>query len=108
MVICCIFIRYLNNGLYMLQGKYGNNCGDCLVLVTSRPPRPGEVNNRDYQFVTRDELEEEAAAGTLVEHGEFKGHLYGTSAITLKSMINAGYVVILTPHYQVSWVYTVC
>ena len=69
--------------------------------MTSRPPRPGEVNNRDYQFVTRDELEEEAAAGTLVEHGEFKGHLYGTSAITLKSMINAGYVVILTPHYQV-------
>ncbi|KAK8380578.1 hypothetical protein O3P69_016879 [Scylla paramamosain] len=70
------------------------------VPMTSRPPRPGEVNNRDYQFVTRDELEEEAAAGTLVEHGEFKGHLYGTSAITLKSMINAGYVVILTPHYQ--------
>ncbi|XP_050715681.1 MAGUK p55 subfamily member 7-like isoform X4 [Eriocheir sinensis] len=70
------------------------------VPMTSRPPRPGEVNNRDYQFVTREDLEEEAAAGTLVEHGEFKGHLYGTSAITLKSMINAGYVVILTPHYQ--------
>ena len=69
--------------------------------MTSRPPRPGEVNNRDYQFVTRDELEEEATSGTLVEHGEFKGHLYGTSSITLKSMINAGYVVILTPHYQV-------
>lgn len=73
------------------------------ITVTSRPPRPGEVNNRDYQFVTREDLEEEAAAGTLVEHGEFKGHLYGTSAITLKSMINAGYVVILTPHYQVGW-----
>ncbi|XP_047468769.1 MAGUK p55 subfamily member 7-like isoform X2 [Penaeus chinensis] len=70
------------------------------VPMTSRPPRPGEVNNRDYQFVSRDELEEEAANGTLVEHGEFKGHLYGTSSITLKSMINAGYVVIVTPHYQ--------
>ncbi|XP_069998373.1 MAGUK p55 subfamily member 7 isoform X7 [Penaeus vannamei] len=70
------------------------------VPMTSRPPRPGEVNNRDYQFVSREELEEEAANGTLVEHGEFKGHLYGTSSITLKSMINAGYVVIVTPHYQ--------
>lgn len=70
--------------------------------VTSRPRRPGEVNNRDYQFVSRDELEEEASAGTLVEHGEYKGHLYGTSAVTLKSMINAGYVVVITPHYQVS------
>lgn len=70
--------------------------------MTSRPRRPGEVNNRDYQFVSRDELEEEASAGTLVEHGEYKGHLYGTSAVSLKSMINAGYVVVITPHYQVS------
>ena len=70
-------------------------------LVTSRPPRHGEVNNRDYQFVSRDELEDEAASGTLVEHGEFKGHLYGTSSVSLKSMINAGYVVLITPHYQV-------
>ncbi|KAG7163153.1 MAGUK p55 subfamily member 3-like [Homarus americanus] len=68
--------------------------------MTSRPSRHGEVNNRDYQFVTREELEEEAASGTLVEHGEFKGHLYGTSSVTLKSMINAGYVVLVTPHYQ--------
>lgn len=52
--------------------------------------------------MSRDELEEEASAGTLVEHGEYKGHLYGTSAVTLKSMINAGYVVVITPHYQVS------
>ncbi|XP_066987959.1 MAGUK p55 subfamily member 7 isoform X3 [Macrobrachium rosenbergii] len=70
------------------------------IPMTSRPPRPGEVNNRDYQFVSRDELEEEAASGTLVEHGEFKGHLYGTSSVNLKSMINAGYVVLITPHYQ--------
>ncbi|XP_053631225.2 MAGUK p55 subfamily member 7 isoform X1 [Cherax quadricarinatus] len=70
------------------------------IPMTSRPARPGEVNNRDYQFVTREELEEEASAGTLVEHGEFKGHLYGTSSVTLKSLINAGYVVLVTPHYQ--------
>ncbi|KAK7023590.1 MAGUK p55 subfamily member 7 [Halocaridina rubra] len=70
------------------------------VPMTSRPPRHGEVNNKDYQFVSREELEEEAASGTLVEHGEFKGHLYGTSSVSLKSMINAGYVVLITPHYQ--------
>ncbi|XP_064104519.1 MAGUK p55 subfamily member 7-like isoform X3 [Macrobrachium nipponense] len=70
------------------------------IPMTSRPPRHGEINNRDYQFVSRDELEEEAASGTLVEHGEFKGHLYGTSSVNLKSMINAGYVVLITPHYQ--------
>ncbi|XP_069188068.1 MAGUK p55 subfamily member 7 isoform X7 [Procambarus clarkii] len=70
------------------------------IPMTSRPPRLGEVNNRDYQFVTREELDEEANAGTLVEHGEFKGHLYGTSSVTLKSLINAGYVVVVTPHYQ--------
>ncbi|XP_076054291.1 membrane palmitoylated protein 7-like protein metro [Oratosquilla oratoria] len=70
------------------------------VPMTSRPPRTGEVKGHDYHFVSRDQLEEEASSGTLVEHGEYKGHLYGTSANHLKSFINAGYVCILTPHYQ--------
>ena len=72
--------------------------------MTSRPPRPGEQNGVDYQFVTRERLEEEASSGTLVEHGEYKGHLYGTSANDLKSLINAGYVCIVNPHYQVSFI----
>ncbi|KAF2358044.1 L27 domain C-terminal [Trinorchestia longiramus] len=70
------------------------------VPMTSRPPRAGEVNGRDYQFVTRDKLHELAEAGQLVEHGEYRGHMYGTPMEDIRTLINAGYVVVVNPHYQ--------
>lgn len=71
------------------------------MVVTSRPPRPGEVNGHDYQFVERSTLTALAEAGQLVEHGEYRGHMYGTPLEDIKALINAGYVVIVNPHYQV-------
>ncbi|XP_018021718.1 MAGUK p55 subfamily member 7 [Hyalella azteca] len=70
------------------------------VPMTSRPPRAGEVNGRDYQFVTREKLNELAEVGQLVEHGEYKGHMYGTPLEDIKTLMNAGYVVVVNPHYQ--------
>uniref|UniRef100_A0A2P2I157 MAGUK p55 subfamily member 7-like n=2 Tax=Hirondellea gigas TaxID=1518452 RepID=A0A2P2I157_9CRUS len=70
------------------------------VPMTSRPPRPGEVDGRDYQFVDRSKLHELAEAGQLVEHGEYKGHMYGTPLEDVRTLVNAGYVVIVNPHYQ--------
>ncbi len=49
------------------------------VSYTSRPPRPGEVEGRDYHFLSREEFERRAAAGFFYEHVEFNGWLYGTS-----------------------------
>lgn len=69
--------------------------------MTSRPPRAGEVNGRDYQFVERSTLDALAEAGQLVEHGIYRGHMYGTPLEDIKSLISAGYVVIINPHYQV-------
>ncbi|XP_066991068.1 MAGUK p55 subfamily member 7 isoform X3 [Anabrus simplex] len=70
------------------------------IPYTSRPVRPGEVNGKDYFFVTREKMEEEIAATKFIEYGEYKGNLYGTSAESVKSLVNAGYVCILNPHYQ--------
>ncbi|XP_054277145.1 MAGUK p55 subfamily member 7 isoform X6 [Macrosteles quadrilineatus] len=70
------------------------------VPYTSRPPRPGEVNGKEYFFVTRDQLEDDINAGKLLEYGEYKGNLYGTSGESVQSIVNAGYVCILNPHYQ--------
>ncbi|KAL0279914.1 UNVERIFIED_CONTAM: hypothetical protein PYX00_001369 [Menopon gallinae] len=67
---------------------------------TSRSVRPGEVNGKEYYFVTREEMEKEIEKGNLIEFGEYKGNLYGTSAESVKSLVNAGYVCILNPHYQ--------
>ncbi|XP_043510576.1 MAGUK p55 subfamily member 7 isoform X5 [Frieseomelitta varia] len=70
------------------------------VPYTSRPPRPGEINGKEYHFITREKMEEDIEAGMFIEYGEYKGSLYGTSCESVSSLINAGYVCLLNPHYQ--------
>ncbi|XP_035739879.1 MAGUK p55 subfamily member 7-like isoform X3 [Vespa mandarinia] len=70
------------------------------VPYTSRPPRPGEIDGKEYYFVTREKMEEDIDTGKFIEFGEYKGNLYGTSAESVSSLINAGYVCLLNPHYQ--------
>uniref|UniRef100_A0A8W7P0D9 Membrane palmitoylated protein 7 n=1 Tax=Anopheles coluzzii TaxID=1518534 RepID=A0A8W7P0D9_ANOCL len=67
---------------------------------TTRPMRPGEVAGREYLFVTREKMEADIAASKFIEHGEYKGHLYGTAADSVKSIVNASCVCVLGPHYQ--------
>ena len=40
--------------------------------------------------------------GKFIEHGEFRGNLYGTSVDGVAELISAGYQPILTPHHQVT------
>ncbi|KAK7865890.1 hypothetical protein R5R35_005618 [Gryllus longicercus] len=70
------------------------------IPYTSRSVRHGEVHGKEYFFVTREKMEEEIESGKFIEFGEYKGNLYGTSAESVKSLVNAGYVCILNPHYQ--------
>lgn len=67
---------------------------------TTRPIRHGEVAGREYIFTSREKVEADIATGKFIEFGEYKGHLYGTSGESVKSIINAGCVCILSPHYQ--------
>ena len=48
------------------------------VSVTTRRPRPGEVNGREYHFVDVREFDRMVAAGELLEWAEFAGNKYGT------------------------------
>jgi guanylate kinase len=48
------------------------------VSVTTRRPRPGEVNGREYYFVDAREFDRMVAAGELLEWAEFAGNKYGT------------------------------
>jgi guanylate kinase len=48
------------------------------VSMTTRPPRPGEVDGVQYHFVDRDRFAELAAAGEFLEWAEYAGNLYGT------------------------------
>lgn len=62
--------------------------------------RPGEIPGREYIFIGREKMEQDVQAGKFIEHGEYKGHLYGTSAESVRSIVNAGCVCLLSPHYQ--------
>ncbi len=48
------------------------------VSATTRPPRPGEVDGREYLFRTRAEFLTMVAAGEMLEHAEVFGNLYGS------------------------------
>jgi len=48
------------------------------VSVTTRPPRPGEENGREYYFVSTEEFDGMAARGELLEWASYAGNRYGT------------------------------
>lgn len=48
------------------------------VSATTRAPRPGEVDGREYHFVTREVFEGMVADGAMLEHAEVFGNLYGS------------------------------
>uniref|UniRef100_A0A8C5ZT61 Guanylate kinase n=1 Tax=Marmota marmota marmota TaxID=9994 RepID=A0A8C5ZT61_MARMA len=56
------------------------------VSHTTRDPRPGEENGRDYYFVTREVMQHDIAAGDFIEHAEFSGNLYGTSKAAVRAV----------------------
>ena len=48
------------------------------VSATTRAPRPGEQNGRDYHFLSGPEFERRLAAGQFLEHATYAGNRYGT------------------------------
>ncbi|CAB4065525.1 MAGUK p55 subfamily member 4,MAGUK p55 subfamily member 7 [Lepeophtheirus salmonis] len=70
------------------------------VPHTSRPKKPGEVHGTDYYFTTRDQMQVDINLGKFIEHGEYRGNLYGTSTDGIRDLIHAGIQPIICPHYQ--------
>ncbi len=60
------------------------------VSVTTRAPRPGEVDGREYRFVDDREFDQMVACGELLEWAEFAGHRYGTPRAPLEEKLAAG------------------
>ena len=65
------------------------------VSLTTRNQRPGEVNGREYYFVSEKEFEENLDRGNLLEHATFVGHHYGTPLDKMVEKRNEGKNVIL-------------
>jgi guanylate kinase len=65
------------------------------VSYTTRQPRNGEVNDRDYTFINRQDFRLMADKGEFIEWAEVHGALYGTSRKRLEELLDSGNDVIL-------------
>jgi guanylate kinase len=70
------------------------------VTMTTREPRPGEVDGRDYLFVTRERFISALEANELLEHAEVYGHFYGVPRSQLREALAAGRDVIMRVDVQ--------
>ena len=70
------------------------------VSATTRAPREGEVDGRDYIFFTREEFEERIREGWFLEWAEYSGNLYGTPEHRVEELLSKGLSVILEIELQ--------
>ena len=70
------------------------------ISMTTRKPREGEVDGKDYYFVSRERFEEAIANDELLEHAEFVGNYYGTLISEVERLRNLGKNVLLEIEVQ--------
>jgi guanylate kinase len=70
------------------------------VSVTTRPPRPGEVDGRDYRFIDAAEFARLLAAGELLEWAEVHGNRYATPKAGVLAALQAGNDVLFDIDWQ--------
>ncbi|MEW6636319.1 MAG: guanylate kinase [Actinomycetota bacterium] len=70
------------------------------VSATTRAPRPGEVDGRDYIFLSREEFERWIEEGRFLEWAEYSGNLYGTPEQPVEELLERGRSVILEIELQ--------
>ncbi len=70
------------------------------VSVTTRPPRPGEVNGRDYHFISKEEFARLRDGGQLLEHAEVFGNFYGTPRAPVEEALAWGRDVLFDIDWQ--------
>ena len=94
--------------VFVVSGPSGAGKGTVIALVkqrvdhvvtsvsaTTRAPRPGEQDGREYHYLTRAEFERRVAAGEFLEWVEYSGDLYGTLRAEVDGRLAAGDDVIL-------------
>ena len=64
------------------------------VSATTRPPRPGEVDGKDYYFVTRQDFEELIRQGEMLEYDEHAKNYYGTPRSQVEQKQKRGHVLL--------------
>lgn len=60
------------------------------ISMTTRKPRPGEVNGKDYLFVSKEEFEQKIQAGEMLEYAKYVDNYYGTPLKWINDTLDAG------------------
>ena len=68
--------------------------------VTTRSPRPGEVDGREYFFIDEERFREMVEKDELLEHATYVAHSYGTPRAFVEQKLNAGMNVVLDIEVQ--------
>jgi len=77
-----------------LMGEYGDYFGFS-VSHTTRQPRPGEQDGKDYHYVTREKMDALVKEGSFIENATFSGNMYGTSKDAVQHVLDSGKICIL-------------
>ena len=64
------------------------------ISTTTRSPRAGEEDGKDYFFVTKESFEEDINAGNFLEYAQVHGNYYGTSLKPVREALEKGKLVI--------------
>ena len=70
------------------------------VSATTRQSRPGEVNGREYDFLTVDQFRQKIKEGKFLEHAKVFGNLYGTPLQAVRDSIGQGKNVVFDVDWQ--------
>ena len=70
------------------------------VSVTTRDPRPGEIDGKDYRFVSKDQFDKMVAGNELLEHAKVFRNYYGTPLGPVEDALNASQDIIFDIDWQ--------
>lgn len=78
------------SGKSTLNKMYEEHGAGRVISTTTRKPRNGEINGRDYNFVTREEFEKLIEQNEFAEYAQFNGNYYGMSKKAIQKAIDKG------------------
>ena len=82
-----------------LMSRYGESYG-LSISATTRAPRPGEADGKDYFFVSREQFERMISEEKLIEYAKYVDNYYGTPRDFVEKQLEAGKSVILEIEIQ--------
>ena len=84
--------------VFKMMEQRGDVCFS--ISVTTRSPRPGELDGREYFFIDHERFQQMVERNELLEHATYVSNSYGTPRRYVEEKLNAGFNVVLDIEVQ--------